>query len=88
MLLKCKNEDKTQEHILNCHELKKHLTQLQTDLVSEVQNSDITADSSKQLKVTKVFKTLLRIQERLLEKPGSGPATAIIVDPVSSTCLY
>ena len=88
MQLKCKNEDETQEHILKCHELKKYLTQLQTDLVSEVQYSDIFADSSKQLKVTKVFKTLLRIRERLLGKPDSRPATAIIVDPVSSTCLY
>ena len=85
--LKCNTKIETQEHITQCHELIKHLNPEQKKLLDSVQYCDLFGNTSKQLNITKLFKTLLGIRERLLGNPRSRPATARIVDPVASTCL-
>ena len=83
----CKTKIETQEHMLRCHELQKHLNHTQMKLLNEVHYSDLFESTDKQLSVTKVFKILLGIRDRVLGNPRSRPATAKMVDPVASTCL-
>ena len=65
---KCFNKEDTQEHMLECHELGKYLDQYQKSLLKEVVYSDLFGSPTKQLKVTQVFRILLKIRERLFGK--------------------
>ena len=58
---KCFKKEVTQEHMLECHELERYLDQYQKSLLKEVAYSDLFGSPTKQLKVTQVFRILLKI---------------------------
>ena len=64
----CFDKEDSQEHMLECHELEKHLDQRHKALLSEVVYSDLFGSTTKQLKITQMFRILLRVRERLLGK--------------------
>ena len=64
----CFDKEDSQEHLLECHELEKHLDQRHKSLLSEVVYSDLFGSTTKQLKITRMFWILLRVRERLLGK--------------------
>ena len=53
----------SQEHLLNCTELGKHV-----EVPKYIEYSDIFKSTDKQLKIVKVFKKLLRVREMLKNK--------------------
>ena len=56
----CELEEDSQEHLLSCDELRKHVT-----VPKDVQYKDIYGNTDKQLKIVKVMKQLLRKRELL-----------------------
>ena len=58
----------SQKHMLEWHELEKHLDQRHKSLLSEVVYSDLFGSTTKQLKITWMFRILLRVREKLLGK--------------------
>ena len=57
----CKVHVECQEHLLKCHELKKHV-----EIPEDVKYEDIFKDTEKQLRMVKVYKKLLRKREVLI----------------------
>ena len=66
--LKCQNKKYSQQHILKCHAIITHLSSNQKELLKQVKYEHLFGNPKDQLKITKMFKILLRTRERLLER--------------------
>lgn len=65
---KCLNKEDSQEHMLTCHELIRHLDPQQKETLRNVEYGDLFGNPTKQLGITQMFRILLKTRERLLGK--------------------
>ena len=61
----CKSSLDTQEHALHCQSIPKHLTTERKELLSAVEYEDIFRDTHKQLRITKVYQSIIQTREKL-----------------------
>ena len=77
----CKNEEETQQHILECEELRKEYNS--EDVVTEnvTYDSLFCKDVKKQKEVTTLFKELFKAKERIIQKHNSqqAPSTTTVM---------
>ena len=66
--MKCNTSTDSQSHILNCPKLLLHLNEKQKEDVRNVRYEYLFGNITEQLNITKVFKMLLHIRQRLLEE--------------------
>ena len=66
--MKCNTSIDSQSHILNCPKLLLHLNEKQKEDVRNVRYEYLFGNITEQLNITKVFKMLLHIRQRLLEE--------------------
>ena len=64
----CENSIDSQEHILICPGIKKHLSIKQLEVLNEVRYEHIFGDPLEQLGAAKAFQLILKIQSRLLDE--------------------
>ena len=64
----CLNQEDSQEHMLNCHELTKHLEPDHLDLLKNIEYNDLLGSTTKPLRITQMYLILLKTRERLLGK--------------------
>ena len=64
----CENTIDSQEHLLVCPGLKKHLSADQVIMQENIRYDHIYGDPSEQYEAVKVFHTILRVRDRLLDK--------------------
>ena len=64
----CKSVTDCQEHALTYAELRKHLRDNQRQILASVQYSDIFGSLDQQIKIKKIYQTLIKTRRRLREK--------------------
>ena len=65
---KCLNKEDSQEHMLSCHKLIRHLEPQHKETLRNVKYGDLFGNPTKQLGITQMFRILLKTRERLLGK--------------------
>ena len=70
----CKLEVDTQEHALTCHIVGQNLSQQEKDLLKTVSFEDIFGTLNRQLIITQLFQSIIRIKKRILST--RDPSTA------------
>ena len=70
---KCPHEKDTQQHVLSCNYLVKHLSDSNKLLLQNIKYTDLFGTVEEQYNITSIFLILLRIRTRLLDT-DQGPA--------------
>ena len=77
----CNSSDDTQDHSLICHEVRKHITEDQRDLIDSVVYADLFGPLDRKIAATEAFDIIIETRERLraahrVGLPGhdSGPS--------------
>ena len=75
----CQEENDSQEHALSCRATSQKLK----DITKEVKYEDLFGDLDRQLKVAKVYQSIIKLRTSLLaqEGPRDTPTGASIPDP-------
>ena len=64
----CESTIDSQEHLLTCPGIKKHLSIEQLEVLNDVRYEHIFGDPVEQLSAAKAFQLFLKVQDRLLDE--------------------
>ena len=69
----CKLETDTQKHALFCHVIKEHLNENERNILKDSSYEDIFDNLHSQLRITKLYQSIIRIKKRLLNQRDPEP---------------
>ena len=71
-----KLEPDTQNHAPSCHGLKEHLNEIEQDIINAYIYENIFGNLSSQLRITKLYHSIVRIKKQILNRGDPDPAYA------------